>query len=154
MKSTNYAALAIAASVSLVFVVALKPKGFEGAIFMAAWLLLPYAALALALACFSKERASEISYALATLAVAASGLLFLIDVIFLRPNPQGGLAFVLTPIYQAIGIPVLVPVFRWLRKRRAVALAAPSPYSPAARLEDGNPGQCSHTAVHTNGEDP
>jgi hypothetical protein len=124
MKSTNYAALAIAASVSLVFVVALKPKGFEGAIFMAAWLLLPYAALALALAFFSKERASQVSYALATLAVAAIGLLFLTDVIFLRPDYRRGIAFLFTPIFQAIGIPVLVPLFRWLiGRRRPISMA-------------------------------
>lgn len=114
MKAISYAVLAIAASVSLVFVNVLKPNSFEATAFIAAWLLLPYAALALAVAFFAKERVSAIAYVVVTVVVAVSGLLFLTNVIFLHPDPQGGIAVLFTPIYQAIGIGVLVPACRWL----------------------------------------
>jgi hypothetical protein len=114
MKAISYAVLAIAASVSLVFVNVLKPNSLGATAFIAAWLLLPYAALALALTFFAKERASAIAYVVVTAVVAGSGLLFLTDVIFLHPDPQGGIAVLFTPIYQAIGIAVLVPTCRWL----------------------------------------
>jgi hypothetical protein len=83
-------------AVSLVFVNVLKPNSPGATAFIAAWLVLPYAALALALAFFARERASAIAY-----------------VIFLHPDPQGGIAVLFTPIYQTIGIGFLVPTCRW-----------------------------------------
>jgi multidrug transporter EmrE-like cation transporter len=88
MKSIGYAVLAIAALTSVFFVNALKPTNLIAAMFFSAWLLLPYAALAFVLGFLAKERASEVAYAIVTLLVAASGLLFLADVIFLHPDPQ------------------------------------------------------------------
>jgi hypothetical protein len=114
MKAISYAVLAIAASVSLVFVNVLKPNSLGATAFIAAWLLLPYAALALGLAFFAKERASELTYVVVTVVVAGGGLLLLTDVIFLHPDPQGGIAVLFTPIYQVVGIGVLVPTCRWL----------------------------------------
>jgi hypothetical protein len=114
MKAITYGVLAIAASVSLVFVYVLKPNSLGATAFIIAWLLFPHAALALALMFFAKERASAIAYLVVTAVVAGSGLLFLADVIFLHPDPQGGIAVLFTPIYQTIGIAVLVPACRWL----------------------------------------
>lgn len=114
MKSISYAVLAVAASVSLVFVSVLKPDGFGATAFIAAWLLLPYAALALALGFFADERKSATAYMVVAVLVAGSGLLFLTYIIYLNPDPQGGIAVLFTPIYQAIGIGVLVPTCRWL----------------------------------------
>ena len=119
MKAISYAVLAIAASVSLVFVNVLKPDGFGATAFIAAWLLLPYAALALALAFLAKERTSAIAYVVVAAVVAGGGLLFLTYVIFLNPDPQGGIAVFFTPIYQAIGIGILLPTCHWLVGRRA-----------------------------------
>ena len=114
MKAIGYTILAIAASVSLVFVNVLKPDSLGATAFIAAWLLLPYAALALALMFLAKERASAIAHVVVTALVAGSGLLFLTDVIFLHPDPQGGIGVLFTPIYQAIGIIVLLPTCHWL----------------------------------------
>jgi len=114
MKAISYAILGIAASMSLVFVNVLKPNSLGATAFIAAWLLSPYAALALGLRFFAKERASAIAYVVVTAIVAGSGLLFLTYVIFLHPDPQGGIAVLFTPIYQAIGIGVLLPTCRWL----------------------------------------
>ena len=114
MKTISYAVLAIAALISLVLVNVLKPNGLGATAFIAAWLLLPYAALALAIAFFVKERASEITYVVVTVIVVGGGLLFLTNAIFLHPDRQGGIAVLFTPIYQAIGIGLLVPTCRWL----------------------------------------
>jgi hypothetical protein len=120
MKAIGYALLAIAASVSLVFVNVLKPDSPGATAFIAAWLLLPYAALALALVFLAKERSSAIGYAVVTAVVAEGGLRFLTDVIFLHPDPQGGIAVLFTPIYQAIGIVVLLPTCHWLTLRSRI----------------------------------
>ena len=114
MKAIGYAILAIAASTSLVFVNVLKPNSLGATAFIAAWLLFPYAALALGLKFFAKERALAIVYVVVTAVVAGSGLAFLSYVIFLNPDPQGGIAVLLAPVYQTLGIAVLMPTCRWL----------------------------------------
>ena len=117
-KALGYAILAIAAPATLAFVNVLKPNSLGATAFIATWLLLPYVVLALGLAFFAAERASAIAWVLAIAAVAGGGLLFLSYVIFLRPDPQGGIAVLLTPVYQAIGIGMLVPLSRWLTRAR------------------------------------
>ena len=114
MKALSYAILAVAALVSLVFVNALKPNSLGAAAFIAVWLVLPYAALALGLAFLAKERASAIAYVVVIAITTVGGLLFLTYVIFLHPDPQGGIAVLFTPVYQAVGIGMLVPTCRWL----------------------------------------
>jgi hypothetical protein len=114
MKTLGYVVLVIAACVSLVFVHALQPTSLGAAAFLAAWLVLPYAVLALAVRFFARTRAAAIACLMVTVAVAGGGLLFLTNLIFLHPDPQGGIAVVFTPIYQAIGIAVLLPVCHWL----------------------------------------
>ena len=114
MKALSYAILAVAALVSLAFVAVLKPNSLGAAAFIAVWLLLPHAALALGLTLFAKERASAIAYVVVVAMVTVGGLLFLTYVIFLHPDPQGGIAVLFTPVYQAVGIGILVPTCRWL----------------------------------------
>jgi hypothetical protein len=114
MKAISYALLAIAASVSLVFVNVLKPTSLGATAFIAAWLLLPYAGLALLVRFFARQRAWAITYVAVVALVAGGGLLFLANIIFLHPDPQGGIAVIFTPIYQAIGIGILLPTCRWL----------------------------------------
>jgi hypothetical protein len=92
----------------------LKPNGLGTAAFIAVWLVLPYAALALGLTLFAKERAPTIAYVAVIAIVTVGGLLFLTYVIFLHPDPQGGIAVLFTPAYQAVGIGILVPTCRWL----------------------------------------
>ena len=62
----------------------------------------------------AKERASGIANVTVAVLVAGGGLLFLTDIIFLRPDPQGGIAVLFTPIYQAFGIALLLPACKWL----------------------------------------
>jgi hypothetical protein len=100
--------------VSLVFVNVSKPNSLGAAAFIAVWLALPHAALATGLAIFARERASAIAYVVVIAIVTTGGLLFLTYVIFLHPDPQGGIAVLFTPVYQAIGVGVLLPTCRWL----------------------------------------
>ena len=99
---------------SLAFVNVLKPNSLGAAAFFTVWLVLPYAALALGLTFFAKERASAIACVVVVAIVTVGGLLFLTYVIFLHPDPQGGIAVLFTPVYQAVGIGILVPTCRWL----------------------------------------
>jgi hypothetical protein len=92
----------------------LKANSLGAAAFIAVWLVLPYAALAVGLTFFANERASAIAYVVVVAIVTAGGLLFLTYVIFLHPDPQGGIAVLFTPIYQAVATGVLVPTCRWL----------------------------------------
>ena len=117
-KALGFAILAIAAPVTLAFVNVLKPNSLGATAFIATWLLLPYAALALGLAFFARERAPAIGWVLVIAVVAGGGLLFLSYVIFIRPDPQGGIAVLLTPVYQAVGTGVMVPISRWLTSAR------------------------------------
>ena len=117
MKPLGYAILAIAALASLVFVDALQPNSFAATALIATWLVLPYAALALWLTFFAKERPSAIAHVVVIAIVTVGGLLFLTYVIFLHPDPQGGIAVLFTPVYQAVGIGILVPMCRWLFPR-------------------------------------
>jgi hypothetical protein len=119
IKALGYAILTVAAVVSLAFVNVLKPNGLGAAASIALWLVLPYAALALGLAFFANERASAIAYVAVIALVTAGGGLFLTYVIFLRPDPQGGIAVLFTPVYQAVGMAILVPACRWLMGKRA-----------------------------------
>ena len=77
------------------------------------WLLLPYVILAVMLA-FSTRVANDVANLAVTLLVVVGGLLFLVFVIFIRPDPQGGIAVFFTPVYQGAAMVVLIPLSRWI----------------------------------------
>ena len=80
------------------------------------WMLLPYLFLATRLA--PAHRATRTATLLTTLLVVVGGLVFL-SVVFLNPDPQGGIAVVMTPVYQAIAAAVLLPLTgRFVTQRR------------------------------------
>lgn len=117
MKALGFTVLAGAAVASLVFVRILEPTTLAMTAFLSGWLLLPYAVLALILALSAKERPAAIASVVVTLLVVGGGLLLLTAVIFVYPDPQGGIAVLFTPIYQALAIAVLLPLARWLVKK-------------------------------------
>jgi hypothetical protein len=112
-----YVLLVAAAVVSLVFVHSLKPTSAGAAAFFSIWLLLPYLILAIVLA-IRAHMATEIADLIVTVLVVAGGLLFLTIVVFVRPDPQGGIAVLLTPVYQGIAMVILVPLSRWISGKR------------------------------------
>jgi hypothetical protein len=105
--------LVVAALVSLFILQTLRPGGAGVAILLGVWLLLPYAVLAVVLEARSSP-ANDLANVVTTLLVAAGGLLFLILMVFVNPDPQGGIAVLFTPIYQGIAAGVLLLLTRWL----------------------------------------
>jgi peptidoglycan/LPS O-acetylase OafA/YrhL len=108
-----YVLLVAAAVISIVFVHSLKPTSVKAAIFFSICLLLPYLILAIVLA-IRAHVATEIADLIVTVLVVAGGLLFLTIVVFVRPDPQGGIAVLFTPVYQGIAMVILVPLSRWI----------------------------------------
>ena len=88
------------------------------AIFLGFWLLLPYVVLAAALE-LSAHKPTASADVVTMCLVAGGGLAFLTLLIFVNPDPQGGIAVFLTPIYQGIAMMILFPLLRSaLRKYR------------------------------------
>jgi len=113
IASLAYVLLIVAAIVSLFFVYLLKPTSAEATALFSIWLLLPYIILAVILA-FSTRVAIDVANLVVTLFVVVGGLLFLVVVIFIRPDPQGGIAVFFTPMYQGVAMVVLIPLSRWI----------------------------------------
>ena len=113
ITSLAYVLLIVAAIVSLFFVYILKPASAEATALFGIWLLLPYIILAAILA-FSTRVAIDVANLVVTLFVVVGGLLFLVVVIFIRPDPQGGIAVFFTPMYQGVAMVVLIPLSRWI----------------------------------------
>ncbi len=113
MKAIGYIVLAAAACASLLFVQALMPASLGATAFFSAWLALPYAALA-SMVFFATKASTVTTHVVVSVLVAAAGLLFLTEVIFLHPDPQGGIAVLLLPVYQGCGIIVLLAMSAWL----------------------------------------
>lgn len=120
MKAVAYALLAASAAGCVAITFALAPTSAMAGGLLAAWLALPYLGLALGLR-FAREKRQRLAYLLVVLLVAGGGFLFLIDTVFLRPDAQGGIAVMFTPIYQAIAIGVLLPLAMTLAGRRSRA---------------------------------
>jgi len=113
ITSLAYVLLIVAAMASLYFVYSLKPTTVEAAAFFGIWLLLPHLILAAILA-VNTRAAIDVANLVVTLFVVAGGLLFLVVVIFLRPDPQGGIAVFFTPMYQGVAMVILIPLSRWI----------------------------------------
>jgi hypothetical protein len=112
-------AIVVAAGVGdLVFVQALKPTSLGAALLLAAWLLTPCIVSAAWLARVRASRAHSAAAGIVTTVVAAGGASWLIRTIYIRPDAQGPIAVVLTPIYQMAALAVGAPVSAWLAARR------------------------------------
>ena len=118
----GHLSLVVAALVSFFIVWSLKPASVWAGVLLAIWLLLPYATLAAVLETRAREPI-EIANIVTTLLVVVGGLLFLIVVVFVDPDPQGGIAVLFTPLYQGIAIAILLPLTRWLVGRISRASA-------------------------------
>ncbi|HVT05513.1 MAG TPA: hypothetical protein VHL58_19305 [Thermoanaerobaculia bacterium] len=118
MRALGYILLAVAASASLMLVQVLKPTSPGATAVFSAWLLLPYVVLGLTLKFWAKDPASTNATVVVAAILAVGGFLFLADIMFLHPDPQGGIGVFFTPIYQGAGMLVLQPTFQWLFRRR------------------------------------
>ena len=109
----GHLSLVVAAIVSLFVVWSLHVESSGFAALLGIWLLVPYAVLAVVLKTRA-SRATENANVATTLLVVAGGLLFLIVVVFVDSDPQGGIAVLFTPVYQGIAIVVLLLLTRRL----------------------------------------
>ena len=114
----SYAILLIAGVASLFLVHSLGPTSFRASVGFGMWLLLPYTILAVLLAT-TKRAECDVPNLVVTLLVVIGGLCFLAYVIFIRPDPQGGIAVFFAPIYQGAAIVLLVPLSRLLLGKRS-----------------------------------
>lgn len=115
MRAFGFTLVAGAALASLGFVRVLQPTTPAMTAFLSAWLVLPYAVLAVILTLSKKERPA--APVMVAALVATGGLLFLTAVIFVYPDPQGSIGVLFTPIYQLVAIAVLLPLTQWVVKR-------------------------------------
>jgi hypothetical protein len=107
VKPIAYVALAIAALLTPVFVRALQPTTWTFGVVLAAWLLAPYLALA-AWVAVARTRQWTATASFVSTFVAAGGMAFLVNILFVHPDPQGGIAILFMPIYQAAAAAVLI----------------------------------------------
>ena len=117
LRSLNivaYSLLTVSAIANLYFAHTLEPTSAAAYVFIAVWLLLPHLVMAVRLALAQRKPFSLFYWYLAIPIVAIGGMLFLILVIFLNSDAQGGIAVFLTPIYQGIAMAILIPIAQWL----------------------------------------
>jgi hypothetical protein len=107
VKTIAYVALAVAAILTPVFVRALQPTTWTFGVVLAAWLLAPYLALAVWVA-VARARQWTATASFVSTFVAAGGMAFLVNILFVHPDPQGGIAVLFMPIYQAAAAAVLI----------------------------------------------
>jgi hypothetical protein len=116
MKLTSpiaFLLIAIAACTTVVFVSALGPTSIGAFAFFAVWLVLPYAIMSAALIFLQRKGNAFVRWYVVAVIVSAGGILYLADVIFWRPDAQGGIAVLMTPILQAGALAFLLPVVWW-----------------------------------------
>ncbi len=112
--------LIIAAGVSVVFVRTLRPTSASAFVFFAFWLVLPHVIMTAGLIVQWKIRTKLIHYHIVAVLVSIGGIIFLTDVIFWRPDAQGAIAVLMTPVIQVITSALLLPVAYWV-SRKALA---------------------------------
>jgi peptidoglycan/LPS O-acetylase OafA/YrhL len=110
LQRAAYAVLALASAATVALVIALKPNTTGAALAIGTWLLLPYVLVGLALRYVARSPKTLRTYATMALAIPLGGLAFLVYVIYLRPDAQGGIAVMFTPVYQLLAAVVLLAV--------------------------------------------
>jgi hypothetical protein len=109
VKTIAYVALAIAAILTPVFVRALQPTTWTFGVVLAIWLLAPYLALA-AWVAVARNRPWTATASFVSTFVAGGGMAFLANILFVHPDPQGGIGVFFMPIYQTLAAAVLIAV--------------------------------------------
>ena len=121
MNRVALAILVAAAGADLFFVRALQPSTIVAGLLLAVWLLTPRVVSAAWLVVARGSRRHSTVAGVVTTVVAAAGTSRLSDVIYARPDAQGPIAVVLTPIYEMAALVVLAPLSAWLAARRRAA---------------------------------
>jgi len=112
----TYFLLATAACTSVFFVSALRPTSTGAFAFFAIWLTLPYAIMAAALILLQRKCMASFHWHVVAIIVSTAGMLYLADVIFWHPDAQGAIAVLITPLFQAGALVLVLPVSWWLSR--------------------------------------
>lgn len=112
--------IAVAAGSTVLFVSALKPTSTGVFVGFAVWLMFPYAVMSAVLIFLQRKGAASFHWHVAAAIVSIVGILFLANVIFWHPDPQGAIAVLMTPILQGGALALILPAAGWMsRKARA-----------------------------------
>ena len=95
----------------LFFQIEAKFNKISSFIYSSIWLVIPYI-LSFVYIRFNKfEKPIEKTYwSLAAVIMSIAGTLFLVDCIFLNPDPQSGIAMMMTPIFQYVILAVFAVI--------------------------------------------
>jgi hypothetical protein len=108
--------LAVSACMTIFFVKTLKPASTGAFVFLTVWLLLPYVVMSIVLLWRWRKRAASLHWHGVAALVSIGGMVFLMDVIFWRPDAQGAIAVLMTPMLQGGALAVLLPLVSWLSR--------------------------------------
>lgn len=108
--------MAIAASITTLFVEALKPTSTGAFVLFAVWLILPYVIMSAALILLQRKGTASFHWCIVAIIVSIGGILFLADVIFWHPDAQGAIAVLMTPILQGGALVFLLPIAWWVSR--------------------------------------
>ena len=112
-KRVAYAVLAVASAITLALLLALKPSTASAGVALGAWLLLPYALLALALRFLARSPKQLRTYTTMAVLIPIGAVVFLTYVIYVRPDAQGAIAVMFTPLYQLVAAVALLAICDW-----------------------------------------
>ncbi len=118
LAPVTFFVLIVATCATFIFVKALRPTSVGAFMFFVTWLVLPYVLMSAALIMLWRKRTASLHWHVAAILVSIGGIVFLADVIFWRPDAQGAIAVLLTPILQGGALALLLPVAFWLSRNR------------------------------------
>ncbi len=110
----TFVLIAVTACITVIFVKALKPASGGAFLFFVVWLLLPHAVMSARLFQLRHKSAASVHWYVVAALVSLGGIVFLADVIFWRPDAQGAIAVLMTPILQGGASALLLPVVSWV----------------------------------------
>lgn len=93
--------------------------GYASLLLLAVWATLPYLVLVIMARSAVHFRTKEILVLMGAVIIAAGGMAAYVDAIWLHPDAQGGLAFIVVPFYQMIIVGLLAGL-QLLMKKSAV----------------------------------
>lgn len=96
---------------------ALEPTSAGAFCFFAAWLVLPYAIMSTVLIALRRRRTTAVHWHVVATVVSVGGVLLLFDTILWRPDAQGAIGVLMTPILQGGASVLLSPIASWVSRR-------------------------------------
>jgi hypothetical protein len=116
LNIVSYTLLIANVFVNIYFVQELQPTSSKATIFVTTWLLIPQLVMFFGLLSAQRKLSSLAYWHIAIPLVTIAGVLFLVNVIFLNSDAQGGIAVIFTPIYQGFAMAILIPIVQWLSR--------------------------------------